>query len=301
MAFRTRRSSYQRITPKVENTETEKTTDNEKTQRILECPVCIELPKTPVYQCSNGHLVCNSCYSKISNCPICRVYLNQHKPLRNLTAEQFLDDLCNNNNKVEQKPKVRRSSLRIPCKNALNGCELHWNTNGEAIGHLKSCKYRLVFCPDLRCARKVPLACLFHHINDDHPADDFTKLQRSSVNFSLVIKAQHYRDETFWKPAIMHINHMRFFRECLRTDDGQWKFWVYMDGTMEEAADFVATVKLFNSKKAEVVVQHSCSVLSLDVSPKDVSSYTIMTVQDPVIQSIEYNGKLSFFVEISRK
>jgi len=299
MSFRTRRSSYQRIAEPI--IEPKEGSNQEKTHRILECPVCIELPKTPVYQCSNGHLICNSCHPKVKNCPMCRVYLNQHKPLRNLTAEQFLEDLSNNNSVVEQKPKARRSSLRLPCKNALNGCDVTCNTNGEVIQHQKSCKYRLVFCPDLRCARKVPMACLFNHINDDHPADDFTKLQRASVNFSLVIKPIHYRDETFWKPAIMQLNHYRFFRECLRSDDGQWKFWVYMDGTVEDAAGFEATVKLFNSKKQEVVVQHNCSVLSLDICPKDISNYTVMTVQDPVIQSIEYNGKLSFFVEIGRK
>jgi len=298
MAFRTRRSSYQRIEHREEADQEKK----EMTHRILECPVCIELPKTPIYQCNNGHLICNSCHPKVKNCPMCRVYLNQHKPLRNLTAEHILENMSNNNNTVmEQKPKARRSSLKLPCKNAMNGCDMTWSTNGEVIQHQKSCKFRLVFCPDLRCSRKVPLANLFRHIDDDHPADDFTKLQRASVNFSLVIKPIHYRDETFWKPAIMHINHYRFFRECLRTDDGHWKFWVYMDGTMEDAANFEATVKLFNSKKQDVVVQNNCSVLALDVCPMDVSNYTIMTVQDPVIQSIEYNGKLSFLVEIRRK
>jgi len=226
--------------------------------------------------------------------------LNHQNPLRNLTAEQFLEGV-NNNTWTEQKLKARRTSVVVQCRNASNGCDMQWKSNGEAIQHLKSCKYRLVFCPDLRCTQKVPIACLVNHISDDHPADDFTKLQRASVNFSLVVKPLHYRDETFWKPAIMHLNHLRFYRECLRTDDGQWKFWVYMDGTMEDAAQFVATVKLFNSMKQEVVVHHNCSVLSLDVSPKEVSNHIVMTVRDPVIQSIEYNGKLSFFVEIRRK
>jgi hypothetical protein len=220
-----------------------------------------------------------------------------------LTAEKLLENL--NNNEVahdKEKTRTRQPSVkRLPCRFATNGCDATWKTNVDVIQHEKACKHRLVFCPDMRCPRKITLANLFIHINDDHPADDFTKLSRSSVNFSLVIKPANYRNETFWKPAIMQLGHSKFFRECRRTDEGHWYFWVYMDGTPEEASQFTVTIKLLNSKKQEAVSFAGCTVLSLDTNPKDVSSYTVMTVQDPVIQSIENNGKLSFYVEIKRK
>jgi len=296
MAFRTRRSSYQRILSKDES-------ENEKAHGILECPVCLELPIKPIYQCKNGHLICKSCHSRVKICPVCRAQLSDAAPLRNLTAEHMIDNLNNNEAKSQHTEAVRPkySKATLMCRNKENGCDLKCKTNGELIQHQKDCKYRFVFCPDLRCSRKIPLAKLHAHINDDHPSDDFTKLAKSSVNFSLVIKPAHYQDETFWKPAIMSVGHSKFFRECRRTQDGQWYFWVYMEGSAEEASQFSATIKLFDSKKQEVLSLRSSSVLSLDVSPKDVSNYMVMTVQDPVIQSIEYNGKLSFFVEISRK
>jgi hypothetical protein len=277
--------------------------ENEKSHGILECPVCLELPAKPIYQCSNGHLICKLCHSRVKICPVCREKLNEQMPLRNLTAEHILESINNNDAPCQYKEvlRPRRSNVTLLCRNKEHGCELRLKTNGELIDHQKECKYRLVFCPDLRCARKIPLAKLFAHINEDHPSDDFTKLAKSSVNFSLVIKPAHYRDETFWKPAIMSIGHSKFFRECRRTQDGQWYFWVYMEGSAEEASQFSASIKLFDSKKQEVLTFKSCAVLSLDVSPKDVSNYMVMTVQDPVIQSIEYGGKLSFFVEITRK
>jgi len=297
MAFRTRRSSYQKMISRDEP-------ENDKTHGILECPVCLEIPAKPIYQCSNGHLICKLCHSKVNLCPVCRDKLNKQGPLRNLTAEHLLESI--NNNEVSQSKEVilPRASMAEPrrlCKYKGNGCELRARTNGELLQHQKDCKYRLVFCPDLRCSKRIPLAKLFLHINDDHPSDDFTKLAKSSVNFSLVIKQDHYRDETFWKPAIMSIGHMKFFRECRRTRDGQWFFWVYIDGSADVASQFLATIKLFDSKKQEVLSFKSCAVLSLDVNPMDISKYPVMTVQDPVIQSIEYGGKLSFFVEISRK
>jgi hypothetical protein len=298
MAFRARRSSYRKMPSKDEP-------ENEKTHGILECPICLELPVKPIYQCSNGHLICKLCHSKVKLCPVCRAPLSSTTPLRNLTAEHFLDTIDNNDTASQYKealPSGRSTAMAsLLCKYKEHGCSLKPRTNGELIQHQIECKYRLVFCPDLRCSKKIPLAKLFVHINDDHPADDFTKLAKSNVNFSLVIKPAHYQDETFWKPAIMSVGHSKFFRECRRTIDGQWYFWIYMEGSAEEASQFSATIKLFNSKKEEVLSLKCCSVLALDVSPKDVSNYMVMTVQDPVIQSIEYNGKLSFFVEITRK
>lgn len=300
MAFHMKRKSYQKMPPKEEKR------NNENAHGIeLECPICLELPVKPVFQCSNGHLICKLCHSKVLICPVCRTKLDQGKPLRNLTAEQFLENLNNNSStSYRENLRPRRSSVAgpsIPCTNVANGCNQQYKTNGEVIQHQKTCKYRLVFCPDMRCPRKVPMSNLFVHINDDHPSDDFTKLQKASVNFSLVIKPANYRDETFWKPAVMQMGHTKFFRECRRTKEGQWYFWVYVEGSSEDANQYTATIKLFDSRKHEVVSFNTCSVLSLDVNPKEVSNYPVMTVQDPVIQSIEYNGKLSFFVEIVRK
>jgi len=306
MAFRSARSQYQKMARMEEKPE------DERAHRILECPVCLELPaKTErILQCSNGHLICKSCHGKLTLCPVCREKLDKKNPMRNLTAEQFRENMDNNQPSTSRANlRPRRSSVAspvrvpatLPCRNRQNGCDIHFRTNGELVEHQRKCRYRQVFCPDLRCNRKITLANLGSHINDDHPSDDFTKLQRASVNFSLVIKPGNYRDETFWKPAIMQVNHHKFYRECRRTNDGQWYFWIYMEGSKEEASEYTATIKLFNSRKQDIVCFNCCEVLSLDVSPNDVRNHTVMTVQDPIIQSIEYGGKLSFFVEIVRK
>ena len=53
-------------------------------QRILECPICLQMPKNPdqVHFCSNGHLICHDCHGKVQNCPICRSDdLNGQNPL----------------------------------------------------------------------------------------------------------------------------------------------------------------------------------------------------------------------------
>ena len=70
----------------------------EKTKKIYECSVCLNLPECAIYQCSEGHLICRECYHKIPRpingiirgpimCPSCRRELPV-EPIRNRAAEQ---------------------------------------------------------------------------------------------------------------------------------------------------------------------------------------------------------------------
>lgn len=58
---------------------------------LLECPVCMDTIKSvPIYQCSNGHLICKDCIEKLNNCPICR---NDSPLVRNLKLENIVQRL----------------------------------------------------------------------------------------------------------------------------------------------------------------------------------------------------------------
>ena len=58
---------------------------------LLECPVCKETIKSvPVYQCNNGHVICNECIRESTSCPICR---NNSKPARSLKLEKIVQRL----------------------------------------------------------------------------------------------------------------------------------------------------------------------------------------------------------------
>ena len=55
---------------------------------LLECPVCIEpIKSTPIHQCTNGHVVCKDCVTKLDNCPICR---SDSRVARNVIFEQII-------------------------------------------------------------------------------------------------------------------------------------------------------------------------------------------------------------------
>ena len=58
---------------------------------LLECPVCKETIKSvPVYQCNNGHVICNECIRQATSCPICR---DNSKPARSLKLEKIVQRL----------------------------------------------------------------------------------------------------------------------------------------------------------------------------------------------------------------
>ena len=51
----------------------------------LECPICFELSRPPVYQCPEGHIICHNCRPRVSRCPVCRfVFKVSLKLLRTL-------------------------------------------------------------------------------------------------------------------------------------------------------------------------------------------------------------------------
>nr|CAD7438259.1 unnamed protein product [Timema bartmani] len=70
---------------------------------ILCCAVCLDLPRTAVYQCSNGHLMCAGCFThlladarlrdEVSTCPNCRIEISKTSASRNLAVEKAVSEL----------------------------------------------------------------------------------------------------------------------------------------------------------------------------------------------------------------
>lgn len=56
---------------------------------LPECPVCLEVMSSPIFQCQSGHSLCNTCTSNLCppNCPICRQPMTQ---MRNWQLEDLI-------------------------------------------------------------------------------------------------------------------------------------------------------------------------------------------------------------------
>ncbi|KAK3911316.1 E3 ubiquitin-protein ligase DIS1 [Frankliniella fusca] len=61
----------------------------QQASQLLECPVCLEAVKPPVWQCCHGHLLCSGCRARSDRCPLCRVPLGPRG--RSLLADKLHD------------------------------------------------------------------------------------------------------------------------------------------------------------------------------------------------------------------
>lgn len=56
----------------------------------FKCPICFEIPEKEIFQCQNGHTICDICIQSLSLCPQCRIELGTSK-IRNRGLEELLD------------------------------------------------------------------------------------------------------------------------------------------------------------------------------------------------------------------
>ena len=40
-------------------------------EQELECPICMDISRPPIYQCEEGHIICSTCKPLLTNCPHC--------------------------------------------------------------------------------------------------------------------------------------------------------------------------------------------------------------------------------------
>ena len=62
----------------------------------LECPICFELSRPPIYQRPEGHIICNDCRPRVSRCPVCRFVFQGMPDIRNRFIEKLASNYFNN-------------------------------------------------------------------------------------------------------------------------------------------------------------------------------------------------------------
>ncbi|XP_059227034.1 zinc finger TRAF-type-containing protein 1 homolog [Stomoxys calcitrans] len=108
---------------------------------ILCCAVCLDLPKTAMYQCQMGHLMCAACFThlladgrlrdQIATCPNCRVEISKSTASRNLAVEKAASELPS---------ECQFCSKEFPYK-SLDRHEQH-----ECFERPTNCKYSRIGC-----------------------------------------------------------------------------------------------------------------------------------------------------------
>ncbi|CAL8130088.1 unnamed protein product [Orchesella dallaii] len=91
-------------------------------ENLRECPICLEIPEKDIYQCSQAHIICNLCITKLTECPQCRTNYGA-KRIRCRVLEALLNDQmfeCKFNEKG-CRDVCRRSDI----SNHTNSCQFN--------------------------------------------------------------------------------------------------------------------------------------------------------------------------------
>ncbi|XP_031625798.1 cysteine and histidine-rich protein 1 homolog [Contarinia nasturtii] len=124
---------------------------------ILCCAVCLDLPKTAMYQCQMGHLMCAACFThlladgrlrdQVATCPNCRVEISKSSASRNLAVEKAVSELpsecqyCGKeypSKSLEHHEKADCELRPTDCKYQRIGCKWQGPIH-DASTHEKSC------------------------------------------------------------------------------------------------------------------------------------------------------------------
>ncbi|KAL9427741.1 hypothetical protein AB3S75_029842 [Citrus x aurantiifolia] len=121
---------------------------------VLDCPVCYEPLTIPVYQCGNGHIVCNHCCIELTNkCPSCRLPIGHS---RSIAMEKVLE------------------SIQVTCENEDYGCKEKMSYS-KKYDHGKACHHARCSCPLAACNFVGSFNQIYQHFRGvhKHAAEEF--------------------------------------------------------------------------------------------------------------------------------
>ena len=241
----------------------------EEIQDAIECIICLDIPKAdPVFQCTNGHILCANCHKRVIDCPICKIELGT---IRALAIEKVLAKYPRN------------------CRYGEFGCNVKL-IKDELQTHERFCEYRSAGCPLLMCKKLIPQKKLLEHINEDH-TNCHIKVDKPSWNgdFSRIHEAVASTSGYSWYPTLVEFDGNFFFQECWKNEFGNWHVWVYMVGNCNESRKYVYSVKIMHPDNIEKL-SYTGHCVSLHVEKEEISKLGSCLVFDDIIANRFCNG-----------
>jgi len=225
-------------------------------QRILECPVCLTTPKNPdkIHLCSNEHIICDDCHSRVKTCPLCR---SDFVNTRNTLLKQILSVL----------PKF--------CPNEEKGCDFETRDN-EIEGHVKSCKFRPIDCIYKSCNEKIPFNSLLEHLQNIHNVDNEEYVDANDddsdegIEYAIRVDEKIFNedDESLWPPTIFKFKDQTFIF-CVYKAKDLFCVQCYIYNTMEEEKNYCCKIKVKDDNNSRYKMSFTGDVISVDV-PKAI-------------------------------
>jgi len=214
--------------------EDEKIKFEAKMRKLVECPVCLALPREgPVPCCANGHLVCSPCLGKLRaenklDCPTCRGPFGKGKSLLAFAVAEKVQHECSHRGCTET------TSLE------------------KIVQHEKECKWRLVICPGsgADCAAKIPFCKVEDHAQEcQNCIWPPKRYEENGIILTHPLKNDDVEGLvwTAWGTDLIEFEGKVFFNRVFMKD-GYFTVDVAMKGSLEECKEYVIEAAILDSE-----------------------------------------------------
>ena len=249
----------------------------------LECVICLEFPKnTPVFQCENGHVLCNTCHGRVTSCPSCRVRLGR---IRCLAVEKVI------------------AKFGGPCKFSSYGCNARL-PHELLMSHETICDWKPVPCPSPNCKEVVPISKMSQHLERWANTHELVKgdVPRDTIMWGCIMDVIKSNGSKKLGIVRLMLDGRYFLSLCWRNSVavGRWYVCVYALGPINEATIFQYTAKLKNCNTNEEY-KYKGPCLHLGHSREYVQSYEpCLTFSDEIAKRICEDDRLTISFEVRR-
>jgi hypothetical protein len=240
----------------------------------LECPICLEYMVSTINMCENGHIICNSCKSKISICPSCQGKFIKGK---NITLERI-------------------ASIAVyPCKYREAGCKKTLKKENISYHNLE-CFYQSRECPfkklsDVNCPWTGALTAIGSHAKCDHTdqtAEHSGAFEVTLQNFNTVqrfCKAIFTLDKLFY--LVWETTHHTFYFSvfCVGEKDEADQFtYDFIIGKQRDSISITGTCRSYLEAKCLVMRPGECVTLHYRTVQKYVNKKTDLSCEIEIRQ-----------------
>jgi hypothetical protein len=248
-------------------------------EAILECIICHVVPRNgPIFQCTNGHLICKECSKKTAATASCAMCQEPPPPkkIRSIAAEQVIE----------------KTDFVFTCIHAVNGC------NFSAVRtmlekHEGTCESRMVPCPDGgNCKKSFPLNKLLKHLKT---ADRSTPGHKAGIFTNTFGCTDMTRQKVTWNVVICEYADTNFFIKFVR-EKGMFHTWLYIAGDADIAKKYQVNITVANPT---IHLSYTSKVFSIDLNEENMFKRDdVLSFGESLFRKMIRGGRISINYEI---
>ena len=207
------------------------------------CPCCRDYALNPIFECKNGHIICQKCKPKLKSCPICR--------------ERYEGDIRNS------RLELLALHFKFPCSNECYDCPVKLSP-WEKQSHESTCEFIQFQCPlhQSKCSWVSRTTLMARHLIQTHQAEFY------SANFATYSIKNAYSTNT--PPILIEWSNKHFLItiESFISVFRALKFLIVPQiiGSQKKASKYILATSIHNNMTTKRVMMPFKSLNNVDIT-----------------------------------